>query len=93
MDTKQKFYIGIAALIGLLLIFMRKRSVVIPTAPTQNQFDAPFTQWPNGIYPGPQNMNGTASPFGDINVNVTLPNAISNDYIPMFGFTGVVAVG
>lgn len=86
--------VGIAVL--MILYYLRKKNVTPAAIPAStSDFTSPYTDWANGNYPGSQNMNGSDGPFQSINVNVNIPmlSRISNDYIPVFGFTGVVATG
>lgn len=94
MDAKQKkALLFVGALIALALLFwMKSRNVPVPVAtqpaPSQDPID-----WPNGIYPGPDNMWG-GSPFDStINVNIG-PGAgwLASHYMPAFGLVGVTAV-
>lgn len=62
-------------------------------APPEANFTNPY-EWPNGIYPGPGNMNG-GNPFESIiNVNVDVPNLgwLNQTVFPMFGLVGVTAM-
>lgn len=82
------------AAVVIFLEFLARRKPAVLESPPQEDFNAPY-YWPNGIYPGVQNMNGALSPF-ESTVNVYLENpalaGLANQYIPMFGFVGMTAV-
>lgn len=93
--NKRALYLFVTlAIVVIVLEFLSRRKPAVLQAPAQDDFAAPY-YWPNGIYPGPYNMNGAASPF-ESTVNVYLDNpalaGLSNQYIPMFGFVGMTAV-
>ena len=95
-DTKKRI-IGVGVAVAALLIilwYLRPKGGGVLTVPSGNDFYSPYTEWPNGIYPSPGNMNGSDEPFGSVDVSVTVPafGSLSQDYIPIFGFTGIVAV-
>lgn len=98
-EEDRKKLIGFSAAVIAILIFLwyfRNRQVQQAVAePASNGFADPYTQWPNGIYPGGGNMNGQNDPFNSINVTVNVPQfgQLTQDYIPTFGFVGVTALG
>lgn len=54
---------------------------------------APY-MWTNGFYPSPNVYNGSSTPFTMVvNNEIKAPalNSLNQEYVPMFGFVGVVA--
>lgn len=93
MDEKKKRAMGFIVILILLALLMwwlsRPKPAIV--APPQT-FQDPFN-WPNGIYPGGDNMWG-GSPFDStINVNVSGPGLgwLATQYMPAFGLVGVAA--
>lgn len=88
----------VTAVVALLIVlyYLKKQApATVQQAVSENPFAAPYTDWANGNYPSAGNLNGSNSPFQSIEVNVNIPSIsrLSTDYIPVYGFTGVVAAG
>lgn len=94
---KKNIYIlaGLAAIVLLWYYWTRRNTGMTQALPPGNDFAAPYTDWPNGIYPSPSNMNGNSSAFQPINVTVNVPQfgQLGTQYMPTFGFVGVTAMG
>ena len=93
--TKKRLLIVVGVLIVLFLLLRLYKNSNATTVIQQTGDTSPFN-WPNGIYPSPQNMNGSDSPFqSSISVDLTNPilGMLSQKYIPLYGFVGVTAAG
>ena len=87
---------GVALLVWYFATHQQPTVTVADPTSSGNDFYAPFYSTNPGIPDIPQVLNGGNSPFNSaITVNVTsaLPSGLANDYMPMFGFVGVTAVG
>lgn len=103
MDVKNLrgvYLLAVLVGIGFVLWWIEKRradAVQEVTAPaTGPDFAAPY-YWSNpGIYDDPRILNGANAPFNSV-VNVYVDNpavaGLANQYIPLFGFVGMTAVG
>lgn len=88
----------VTTMIALLIVlyYLKKQTpATVQQAASENPFAVPYTSWANGNYPSAGNLNGSNTPFQSIEVNVNVPSIsqLSTDYIPVYGFTGVVAGG
>ncbi len=95
MDRKNIYALAFVGAIILILYYLFRKPAGVTAPPSIDSFASPYTDWPNGIYPGTGNMNGSSQPFQPIDVTVNVPQfgQLSKDYIPTFGFVGVTAVG
>ena len=97
-NKKVLYLVSAVAAAGLFFAYFSRRSgpasAVTPAADAG--FNSPYF-WPTpGIYPDPSILNGSTVPFeSTVNVYVENPaiSQLSNQYIPMFGFVGMTAVG
>lgn len=97
--------VGVTSIVLVLMFLRRKPETILDAVEdvtanagtsNNNQFYDPFYYTTAGIPDLSIVLNGGDSPFNS-QINVMLNNpmlgALSNKYIPMFGFVGVTAVG
>lgn len=86
----------IAAVVMVLAFAWKRRkgSAMATAAPSDPQaaFDAPY--YNNGMTPITPILNGNSTPFNsvvNVSVNPSAAAALGSEYIPLFGFVGMVA--
>lgn len=96
MDKKEiAIYAGGAVVLFLLLRWLKNRNTPTEEETAQEDYTDPYG-WPvPGIAPNYGITNGGAPFQSVVNVNANWDpySGLTREYIPMFGFVGVTAVG